>query len=132
MPMKLPTRFRVRSMMTIVALVALGCGVAFELRNRAERDRLLRHQADRYRQAAIHHKRALECKVAEDRQVPYRPAERAKDLAADRVRSSMPPGGFRSWEDELGDHLYWGNRIYDEAVGSDQNLKAIEAKLFLP
>jgi hypothetical protein len=125
-------RFRVRAWMAIVALIALGFGVAFELKNRAERDRLLRRQADRYREAAIHHRRALECKAAEGRQLPYRPAERAKLLAADRVRTFLPPGGFRSWQAEFDDHLYWGTRSLDEAKYWDQGLKAIEARLLLP
>jgi len=83
-------------MMAIVALIALGFSVAFELKNHAERDRLLSRRADDFREAAIHHKRALECMLTEDRQQPYRPAERAKLSASDRVRTFTPPGGFRS------------------------------------
>src|SRR5215475_1842123 len=113
--MRLTTRCRVRTIMAIVSFVALGFGVTLELKNHAERDRLLRRQADRYREAAIHHRRALECKVAEAGQQPYRPAERAKLLAGDHVRSQMPPNGFRSWQAEFDDHQFWGTRTYDEA-----------------
>jgi hypothetical protein len=118
--------------MAIVVLIAFGFGVALELKNRGERDRLLRRQSDLYREAAIHHRRALECRDVEGRQVPYRPAERAKLLAADRVRTFLPPGGFRSWQAEFEDHLYWGSRTHDETEGRDQDLKAIEARLLLP
>jgi hypothetical protein len=131
--MRLTTRFRVRTMMAIIAFIALGFGVTFELKNHAERDRLLRRRDDCYRQAAIHYKRALECKLAEDAQHPYRPAERVKLSASDRVRGSfMPPGGFRSWQAEYSDHLYWGSRMYDQADGWEQNLEAVEARLLLP
>ncbi len=127
--MKLKIRLRVRTLMAIVAFVALGFGVAFELGNRAEQHRLLRRQADRFREAAIHNRRALECQAAEERQDPYRPAERAKLLAGERVRSPMPTGGFRSWPAELAHHQYWGTRNHDEADGPDAHLKAIEARL---
>ena len=118
--------------MAIVAVVALGFGVAFEWKNRVERDRLLGRQARCYRQAAIHHKRALECKDAEERQYPYRPAERARMLAADGVRGSVPSGGYRSWQAESEAHLHWGSRIYDEAEGLGEYLKAVEARLLVP
>jgi hypothetical protein len=131
--MRLPTRLRVRTMMAIIALIALGFAVAFEYKNHAERDRLLRLQADIYRDAAIHHKRALECNIAEERQDPYRPAERAKLLASDRAPGSFtPPGGFPSWEAERLHHQFWGNRIYDQADSLDPRLQAVEARLLLP
>ena len=130
--MRLPTRFRVRTMMTIVAMVAFGFGITFELKNHAERDRLLARQADQYRQAAIHHKRALECKVALETNQPYRPADRVKLLAGDRVRSPIPPGGFPSWQAEMLYHEYWGNRIYDQADSWDKNLAVVEARLLIP
>ena len=129
--MRVTYRFRVRTLMALVALVALGFGATFEWKNHAELDRLLRLQADRYRQAAIHLKRAQECNVPEDSKYPYRPAERAKLLAGDRIRS-YPPGGFLSWQAERAHHLYWGGRIYDEADGWDRKLDAIEARQFLP
>lgn len=91
-------------MMAIIAFAAIGLGTAFELVNRVQRDRLLRLQARRYTEAAIHHRRALECRDAEDRQLPYRPADRAKVLAGDQVRSMIPFGGYRSWQAEYGDH----------------------------
>ena len=130
--MRLPTRFRVRTMMAIIALIALGFGVAFELKNHADRDRVLRVRADRYRDAAIHHRRALECKLAEDRHDPYPRAEPAKLLAGDRVRMFVPPGGFRSWEGEFDNQLQWGLRIHDEAQTCDQILEVIEARMLLP
>jgi hypothetical protein len=106
-------------MMAIIAFIALGFGVTFELKNHAERDRLLRRRDDCYRQAATHFKRAVECQRAEDAQDPYRPAERAKLLASDGVRSFIPPSGFRSWQVEFQDHLYWGTRFYDQADGRE-------------
>jgi hypothetical protein len=130
--MKLKTRLRTRTLMAIVALVALGISLAFEWKNHAERDRLLSRRADGFRQAAIHHKRALECKFGEERQQPYQPAERAKLLASDRVRSSTPPGGFRSWQAELLDHEHWGARMYDQAEDLDRTVQAVEARLLLP
>ena len=117
--MRLPTRFRVRTMMAIVAIVALGFGITFELKNHADRDRRLTLQADLYRRAAIHFKRALECKAAKETHLPYRPADRAKLLAGDLVRSPVPPGGFPSWQAEMLNHEYWGARIYDQTDGSD-------------
>jgi len=118
-------------MMAIIALIALGFSVTFELKNHAERDRLLRVQADGFRKAAIHHKRALECQLAEDRQEPYRPADRAKLLASDRVPNLTPPGGFRSWEGERLHHQYWGNRLYDTVDSLDEKVEAVEARLLI-
>ncbi len=130
--MRLPTRFRVRTLMALVAFVAVGFGFTFELKNHVEWDRVLRARGDRYRDAAIHFRRAMECKVAQDSQDTYRPADRAKLLAGDRVRTFLPPGGFRSWGAEFEDHLYWGMRIYGEAISCDEKLEAIEARLLLP
>jgi hypothetical protein len=130
--MKLPTRFRVRTLMAIVALVAIGFSVAFELKNHAERDRLLRRRADGYRLAAIHRMRTLECKLAWDRQDPYSSVERAKLLAGDRVGMPIPPGGFRSWEGEMLNHQHWGDRFFDVADSLERNLEAVEARLLLP
>jgi hypothetical protein len=129
--MRPPTRFRVRTLMAIVALVALGFGATFEARNHALRDQALRIRGDRHREAAIHFKRALECALAIERQEPYRPAERARELAGDRVRTLWPPGRCPSWGAELEDHRYWGYRIHDEAIGCDEHLDAIEGRLLI-
>jgi hypothetical protein len=37
-----------------------------------------------------------------------------------------------SWESEYLQHLYWGNRIFDQIDDSDRLLKAIEARLLVP
>ena len=129
--MKLPIRLRVRTLMAIIAFIALGFGVTFELKNHAELDRLLRRQAESNRQAAIHFRRALECKFADDRHDPYRPAERAKLLLSDRVMNFTSPGGFRSWDEEMQNHRYWGSRIYDQVQVYVLNLEAVEAKLLI-
>ncbi len=129
--MRRPYRFRVRTLMAIVAVVALGFGVAFELENHAERDRFLRVLSDRRREAMTHFMRAMECTLAMERSDPYHPAARATELRGDRVRTFLPPGGFRSWEGELEDHRYWGMRSHDETVGCDERLEAIEARLLI-
>ncbi len=74
----------------------------------------------------------MECNVPEDSPYPYRPAERARLLAGDRVRGDPPSAGFPSWQAERSFHLYWGNRIYDEADVWDRKLAAIEARLLIP
>src|SRR3954449_8686963 len=102
--MRLTTRFRVRSMMAIVAVIALGFAVTFEWKNHADRAVLLRSTAGRYRDPATHLMRALECQDAARRQLAYRPAERAKLWAADNVRGYVPVNGFRSWEEEIENH----------------------------
>ena len=130
--MRLTTRFRVRTMMAIIALIALGFGVTFEVKNHAERDRLLRQQADAYGRAANHYRRALESVLAQESQQPYRPAERAKLLAGDRVSILTPPGGFRSWEHEYLHNRYWGDRIYDNTDVLDRRLQAAQVRLLLP
>jgi hypothetical protein len=130
--MKLTPRFRTRTMMAIIALIALGISATFELKNHAERDQLLRRQAVGFRLAAIHHKRAVECQFAEEKHQPYQPTERAKLLAIDRAQFPIPPGGFRSWEHELLTHQFWGYRFYDVAESLDKNLEAVEARLLLP
>jgi hypothetical protein len=129
--MRPPTRFRVRTMMALIGLIALGFGVTFELKNHIERDRVLRRRADCYREAATHFMRAVECALSEERQVPYRPAERAKELSGDRVPTFRPPGGWSSWGAERDDHRYWGTRSYDEGISCDARLEAIEARLLL-
>jgi hypothetical protein len=130
--MTLPARFKVRTLMAVIAVVAVGLGVAFEVKNHVERDRILRFRADSYRQVAIHFRRALECKHAAERLDPYPPAERARLLSGDRLRMPIPPGGFKSWEHELLNHQYWGNRIFDVTDSLEPRLEAIEARLLLP
>jgi hypothetical protein len=76
--MTLRPRFRVRTMMAIIARIALGFGISFELKNHAERDRLLKRMAGCYREAAIHFMRAWECDGAEKVNKPYSSAERTK------------------------------------------------------
>ena len=95
-------------------------------KDRAERDRLARGRANCYREAAIHYKRALECQLAIAAKTPYPPATRAKLLAGDRVRGFSLPGGFPDWQGELANHLYWGQRIYDESDVWDLRVSAIE------
>ncbi len=123
--------FRVRTLMTIVAIVALSLSACFEWRNHAERDRLISRRADCYRNAAIHYKRALECQLAIAAKTPYQQGTRAKLLVGDRVRSFSLPGGFLDWQAEFRNHLYWGQRIQDEADGWDTKVKAIDARLVL-
>jgi hypothetical protein len=135
--MKLPTRIRVRTLMAIVALVAFGFGLTIELKNHAERDRLLKIQLNRYRRVAVHRMRALECESAEGKQLPYSSAARANLLSSDNLHGGIPSGGipkgnFRSWQEELGYHTYWGNWLYAAGEDLDERLKAVEAKLLLP
>lgn len=130
--MRLIARFRVRSMMAIVVVVALGFGLAFEWKNRADRVNLLRKSATLLRDASIHRMRALECQNASKRKLLYRPAERVKPWAADGVRGFPPVNGFRSWDEEMENHCYWGDRFYDQADSWDQKLSAIESRLLLP
>jgi hypothetical protein len=118
--------------MVIVALLAVGLGVFLEAKNHIERDRMLRSQADGYRRAAIHFQRALECEQATECRKPYKPAERAKLLAGDRLGMPISPRGFRSWEHEMLNHQYWGNRVFDAVDSLDARLQAIEARLLLP
>jgi hypothetical protein len=56
--MTLRPRFRVGTMMARIACIALGFGITFELKNHAERDRLVKRMAGCYREAAIHFMRA--------------------------------------------------------------------------
>jgi hypothetical protein len=119
-------------MMATVALIALGFGVTFEVRNRAERARLLRRAADRYREAAVHMMQAMECQRGAQHKLPYPRAERAKQWAADGIRPSVPAGGFNSWEHEGENHEYWGRRAYDEIDGWQERLKALESRMLLP
>lgn len=106
---------RVRTVMAITALIALGFGTTIELHRHASRDR--RHNAQRrlYRIAAFHLKRALDCRSAEDRLLPYRRAERLKQLSGDPMPGTLPGGGFGSWDAEREYHVYWANRLYDQA-----------------
>jgi hypothetical protein len=129
--MTLPARFKVRTLMAIIAVVAVGFGVAFEVKNHVERDQILRFRADNYRQVAIHFRRALECKRAAERLDPYPPAERARLLSGDGLRMQIPPGGFKSWEHELLNHQYWGSRIFDVTDSLEARLEAIEARLLI-
>jgi hypothetical protein len=137
--MKLTSRFRVRTLMALVALVALGFGVAFEVRNHAERDRLLKARLNPYRHASVHLMRALECKSAMDRQAPYRQAKRMELLSSDPTRGRLPVGPFRSWQEEFEWHMYWGNRLFYQTQGEHvardkyvDEIQAVEAKLLLP
>jgi hypothetical protein len=118
--MSLTPRFRVRTMMAIIAFIAVAISVTFELKSHAERDRIVRRQADGFRLAAIHYRRALECQLAEEKHQPYGSAERAKLLVSDRAQFPIPPGGFRSWVHELLTHQHWSRRYYDVAESLDE------------
>jgi hypothetical protein len=56
--MRLRLRLRIQ---TLMAVIALAFGITFELKNHAERDRILRRRADCYREAAIHFRRLWKC-----------------------------------------------------------------------
>jgi hypothetical protein len=129
--MRLRLNIRVRTMMAIIAVVALGFGIAFELKNHADRDRLQRRRIKCYREAAIHFMRAWQCDGAARSQKAYPVAERTKLWASEIVLSPLNAGYFQSWESEYNQHLYWGNRIFDNIEDSDRLLKAIEAKLLV-
>jgi hypothetical protein len=129
--MRLRPRLRVRTLMTIIAVIALAFGITFELKNHAERDRVLRRRADCYREAAIHFRRLLECDGANQSQTPYQSAERTKLWTSEFVLCPCMTGGFRSWESEYYQHLYWGTRIFD-TTEDDRLLRALEAKLLIP
>jgi hypothetical protein len=125
-------RPRVRTLMAIIAVIALACGITFELKNHAERDRVLRRRADCYREAAIHFRRAWECDRANRSEKPYQSAERTKLWTSELVLSPCITFAFRSWESGYLQHLYWGNRIFDQIDDLDRLLRAIEAKLLIP
>jgi hypothetical protein len=129
--MRLAPRIRVRTLMAVIALVALGFGITFELKNHADRDRLQRRRIKCYREAAIHFMRAGQCNVNAKSQKPYNSPVRAKLWASELVLSPCGAGYFQSWESEYNQHLYWGNRIFDNIEDSDRLLKAIEAKLLI-
>jgi len=118
--------------MAVVALVGLGFGAAFEAINHFRRDRLLRQQAKIHRYAIVHLRRAWECKEAEARALPYRPAERAKLLQGDGAPTMMPSAGYSSWEIEGADHRYWAERFYSQGEWCVERLQGLEARLFLP
>jgi hypothetical protein len=128
-PMKLRPRFRVRTITAVIALIALGFGMTFELKNHIERDRLLKRRADCYREAALHFLRLRECDRAEKDHLPYSSSERIKLWTRDFVISPCLAGGFGSWESEYNQHLYWGDRVFYGVEGSDRLIKAVEAKL---
>jgi hypothetical protein len=130
--MKLRPRLRVRTLMAIIAVIALAFGITFELRNHAERDRVLRRRADCYREVAIHFRRAWECDGANRSQKPYKSTERTKLWTSELVLSPCVTVAFPSWESEYLQHLYWGTRIFDQVEDSDRLLRAIEAKLLIP
>jgi hypothetical protein len=130
--MRLRPRLRVRTLMAIIAVIALAFGITFELKNHALRDRMLRRRAECYREAAIHFRRAWECDGANRSQTPYQSAERTKLWTSELVLSPCITSAFRSWESEYLQHFYWGNRIFDQIDDSDRLLRAIEAKLLIP
>jgi hypothetical protein len=130
--MRLRPRLRVRTLMAIIAFIALAFGITFGLKNHAERDRVLRRRADCYREAAIHFRRLWECDGANRSQKPYQSAERTKLWTSEFVLCPCMTGGFRSWESEYYQHLHWGTRIFDQVEDSDRLLRAIEAKLLIP
>ena len=130
--MRLRLRLRVRTLLAIIAVIALAFGVTFELKNHAERDRVLRRRADCFREAAIHFRRLWECDGANRGQQPHESAERTKLWTSELVLSPRITGAFRSWESEYYQHLYWGTRIFDTTEDSDRLLRAIEAKLLIP
>jgi hypothetical protein len=127
--MRLPTRFRVRTLMLVVALVALGFGAAFELRNHAKRDRLLKSESRLYEAAAWHWEQALVCRDSEGKR-PYPPAARRKLFATRGAAAYL--GNFRSWADESECNFYWARRLFDQADGQKMMREPLEARLLLP
>jgi hypothetical protein len=117
--------------MEIVAVLAVGLGMTLEWWRHRQLDRFLFNKARLYRQAALHQHRAMECQARGARKEAY-PGTKRLNLFADEPGNWMAqPRGFESWDQERDYHLYWANRLYDQAEPWDDRMKSLEKRLLM-
>jgi len=123
--MKLPFQFRVRTLLVVIALVALTLGAAIGWINHREFDRGLEFEAMRFRQIAWHQQQANYCRAAEASGVPYSKKHRLQWFAAHvrlfrTLKYSLP-----DWPTEARLHDDWASAIQDgPGVLYDKHLSA--------
>jgi hypothetical protein len=133
--MRLPARFRVRTLMLVVALIALAFGIPVEWMNHRRRDRCLQGACRAYERGIWHLRQAANC-LRRAGTGPYPRAERLavidEYLGAGYSKGAALPGVLTNWSGEAEWHLYWGNRIADQGLGKAENARTFESRLLIP
>jgi hypothetical protein len=122
--LKIRVRFSIRSLLALVAVVALVSAVIFEIRNHSRRDLLLSKVMSYYMAATWHCHEAMNCRGQSSL---YTRIERLKEN-----RNYYPgaiPGQVTSWGMEASFHDEWAQRLGVKAEAHLRQLEEIDAKL---
>ena len=119
-------KFRVRSLLALVAVVALIAAVILEIRNHSRRDLLFSKVMSYYMAANWHCREAMNCRGQGS---PYPRAERLKENST--YYPGAIPGRVTSWGMEASFHDEWADRFGVKAETGLRQLEEIDAKLLL-
>jgi len=111
--MALPIRFRVRTLIVIVAVVALGMGAVIGWVKHSEYDSDLELQTRISRQIAWHLRQANACRAAEARGLPYPKKDRAQLFANQVTIFRTLNYSLPDWPTEARLHDDWASALQD-------------------
>jgi hypothetical protein len=121
--MKLPIRFRVRTILVVVGLVALVLGTAIAWVNHRELDHALEFEAMLFRQIAWHQHQANYCREAEASGLPYSRKDRLQLFAEHAKIFRSLNYSLPDWPTEARLHDDWASGLRDGAeVLHEKNL----------
>jgi hypothetical protein len=120
-------RFRIRTLMATVALVAFALALPVELRARRERRRLASNGAYYLKVATVHDRERAVCESAAGRK-PYDSIERQ----ATQVSWLYGCPNFRDWPDEAAWHASMAEECRRSATSIGREEQAVRRRLLLP
>ena len=130
--MKLPVRFKVRTLLAIVALVAITLGGSIEWRNRRGRDRCLEREARLLKQIGWHQRQAIYCRRAEAWGHSYSDQDRL-DLIVQNVTTVMSLKlSITDWDTEARFHESYVLWLGDRAKRTTEEKLAYQRRLLFP
>ena len=132
--MRVSSRFRLRTLIIVVAVVGLTFGLAIELQNRQGRDANAVAEAKDRRRAAWHRDQAALAAGAFAHGRPYSPRQRNLDYRrAARSLDLEPSGGpFPGWVAEVGHHQERANFYAEQAELAAGRRRDFQRRLLWP
>ena len=117
---------RVRSLVMLVAAVAISLGAVLEIRNHSRRDLQFSKVMSYQMAASWHYREAMHCRVEG---TPYPRADRVR-VNGD-YHPGMIPAPVTGWGAEASFHEEWAERLAERAEIGLRLLEAVDAKLLL-
>jgi len=124
--MKLRVRPSVRSLLALVAAVALIAAATLEIRHHSRRDLLLSKVMSYYLAATWHCREAMNCRGQSS---PYSRADRLRENTS--YHPGAIPGRVTSWGMEASFHDEWAHRLGVKAETGLRQLEVVDAKLLI-